>query len=170
MGSGCRRSAASRATPGTTACSSACRERTPSSNSPAGAAIGHHRRIRPPGLFALYIAGYSGFRIFEEQLRTDPAHHVLGLRLNFFVAGVLCIGGLVWFWRTQHPPPRRWSRAGPTALGLGWMIAVLSGCGHGTHAPATAHDPSARGSDVPIEVTERTGPAPGNAGGDRPLA
>jgi prolipoprotein diacylglyceryl transferase len=101
--------------------------------------LGHHRRIRPPGLFALYVAGYSGFRIFEELLRTDPAHHVFGLRLNFFVAGVLCMGGLVWFWRTQHPPPRRrWSRAGPTALGLAWLIAVLPGCGHGTDSPATA--------------------------------
>ena len=35
--------------------------------------LGHHRRIRPPGLFALYIAGYSGFRIIEELLRVDPA-------------------------------------------------------------------------------------------------
>ena len=24
--------------------------------------LGHHRRIRPPGLFALYVAGYSAFR------------------------------------------------------------------------------------------------------------
>ena len=31
--------------------------------------LGHHRRIRPWGLFALYIAGYSAFRIFEES---DP--------------------------------------------------------------------------------------------------
>ncbi len=37
---------------------------------------GHHRRIRPPGLFALYVAGYSGFRIFEESLagRSRPPH------------------------------------------------------------------------------------------------
>jgi prolipoprotein diacylglyceryl transferase len=45
--------------------------------------LGRHRRIRAPGLFALYVAGYSGFRIFEELLRVDPAHHILGLRLNF---------------------------------------------------------------------------------------
>ncbi|MBS1885195.1 MAG: prolipoprotein diacylglyceryl transferase, partial [Actinobacteria bacterium] len=30
--------------------------------------LGHHRRIRPPGLFALYVTGYSAFRIFEESL------------------------------------------------------------------------------------------------------
>lgn len=65
--------------------------------------LGHRREIRPPGLFALYVAGYSGFRIFEELLRTDPAHHILGLRLNFFVASVLCLTGLAWFARSQRP-------------------------------------------------------------------
>jgi nucleotide-binding universal stress UspA family protein len=34
--------------------------------------LGRRREIRAPGLFALYVAGYSGFRIFEEQLRIDP--------------------------------------------------------------------------------------------------
>jgi prolipoprotein diacylglyceryltransferase len=29
--------------------------------------LGHHARIRPWGLFALYVAGYSAFRIFEES-------------------------------------------------------------------------------------------------------
>ena len=59
-------------------------------------------RVRPPGIFALYVAGYSGFRIFEETLRVDPAHHVLGMRLNFFVAIVLCLAGLAWFASTQR--------------------------------------------------------------------
>jgi prolipoprotein diacylglyceryl transferase len=63
--------------------------------------LGRTGRIRAPGLFALYVAGYSGFRIFEELLRVDPAHHILGLRLNFFVACVLCVAGLVWFARIQ---------------------------------------------------------------------
>ena len=58
-------------------------------------------RVRPPGVFALYVAGYSAFRVFAELLRVDPAHHFLGLRLNLFVAGALCVGGLIWFWRTQ---------------------------------------------------------------------
>jgi prolipoprotein diacylglyceryl transferase len=59
--------------------------------------LGHHRKIRPPGLFALYVAGYSAFRIFEETLRIDYSNHILGLRLNFFVASALCIAGLLWF-------------------------------------------------------------------------
>ena len=32
----------------------------------------------PPGLFALYVAGYSGFRIFEETLRIDYSNHSSG--------------------------------------------------------------------------------------------
>jgi prolipoprotein diacylglyceryl transferase len=63
--------------------------------------LGRRRQIRAPGLFALYVAGYSGFRIFEELLRVDPAHHILGLRLNFFVATILCGAGLVWFARIR---------------------------------------------------------------------
>jgi prolipoprotein diacylglyceryl transferase len=65
--------------------------------------LGRRRTIRPPGLFALYVAGYSAFRIFEELLRVDPAKHILGLRLNFFIAGVLTVVGLTWFVRTQRP-------------------------------------------------------------------
>jgi prolipoprotein diacylglyceryltransferase len=62
--------------------------------------------IRPPGLFALYVAGYSAFRIFEETVRIDPAHHFLGLRLTLFVAVTLTIVGLLWFARSQRAPAR----------------------------------------------------------------
>jgi prolipoprotein diacylglyceryl transferase len=59
--------------------------------------LGHHRQIRPQGLFALYVAGYSGYRIFEETIRIDSSAHFLGLRLNFFVAIVMTAAGLTWF-------------------------------------------------------------------------
>jgi prolipoprotein diacylglyceryl transferase len=72
--------------------------------------LGHHRRIRPPGLFALYVAGYSAFRIFEDSLRVDPAHHFLGLRLNFFVACLLTAAGLVWFVFSQRRTARERGR------------------------------------------------------------
>jgi prolipoprotein diacylglyceryl transferase len=103
--------------------------------------LGARRRVRAPGLFALYVAGYSGFRIFEELLRVDPAHHILGLRLNFFVASLLCLGGLAWFARIQRAngaPRRASSRSGPAALGLAWLICALAGCGHGQRAHARA--------------------------------
>ncbi len=74
--------------------------------------LGHHRKIQPSGLFALYVAGYSGYRIFEETIRVDSSAHFLGLRLNFFVAIVLTVAGLVWFVIAQrrggarHGPPQ----------------------------------------------------------------
>jgi prolipoprotein diacylglyceryl transferase len=77
--------------------------------------LGHHRKIRAPGLFALYVAGYSGFRIFEESLRIDPAHYILGQRLNFWVALILCITGLVWFVAIQRGWHWCWPRPKLTA-------------------------------------------------------
>ena len=67
--------------------------------------LGHHREIRPPGLFALYVAGYSLFRIFEETLRIDPAHHILGLRLNLYLASALTLAGAAWFVASQRTRP-----------------------------------------------------------------
>jgi prolipoprotein diacylglyceryl transferase len=64
--------------------------------------LGHHRSIRPPGLFALYVTGYSAFRIFEESLRIDSSEHFLGLRLNTYIATVLAITGIVWFIMSQR--------------------------------------------------------------------
>jgi prolipoprotein diacylglyceryl transferase len=59
--------------------------------------LGRRGKIKPPGLFALYVAGYSAFRIFEETLRIDPSHYLFGLRLNLYVAAILTIVGAVWF-------------------------------------------------------------------------
>jgi prolipoprotein diacylglyceryl transferase len=93
-------------------------------------ALGRRRRIRPPGLFALYVAGYSGFRIFEETLRVDPAHHVFGLRLNFYVATTLFVLGGIWFLHSQgFISRRRLARQGPTVLAAAWSVAGAVGCG-----------------------------------------
>jgi prolipoprotein diacylglyceryl transferase len=85
--------------------------------------LGHHRRIRPPGLFALYVTGYSAFRIFEESLRVDPAHHFLGLRLNFFVACILTVAGAVWFIASQRRRPESASED-PSTSGSASEVAV----------------------------------------------
>ncbi len=65
--------------------------------------LGRRRVVRAPGLFALYVAGYSLARIGEELLRVDPTHRILGLRLNFYVACLLCAAGAAWFFRIQRP-------------------------------------------------------------------
>jgi prolipoprotein diacylglyceryl transferase len=87
--------------------------------------LGQSRRVRPPGVFALYVAAYSGFRIFEETQRIDYSNYILGMRLNFFVALILCLLGLTWFvaiqrgWRglggpLEEPEARGEAEAGAT--------------------------------------------------------
>ncbi|MGD9570978.1 MAG: prolipoprotein diacylglyceryl transferase [Thermoleophilia bacterium] len=85
----------------------------------AGAALiiwaGKRYRIRPPGVFCLYVAVYSLGRIFWEQLRVDPSQEFLGQRLNFYVALVLFLGAsayFIWDRRRRGPEPEGY---GPTA-------------------------------------------------------
>jgi len=93
------------------------------------------RTIKAPGIFALYVSGYSLARIGEELLRIDPAHHILGMRLNFWVASILFTAGLVWFARIQ------WGwRRGPrvAALLAGAVLLSQTGCGGGGRQPQPA--------------------------------
>jgi prolipoprotein diacylglyceryl transferase len=78
-------------------------------------------RIRPPGLFALYVMWYTAFRTFEETLRIDPSHEYFGQRLNFWVSigvFVLALVAFVWAQRRSdepgRPPGERVVPAGPT--------------------------------------------------------
>ena len=64
-------------------------------------------RIRPPGLFALYVAYYTAGRFFIEELRIDPAHEFGGLRLNSWVSLVLFVLSLAFFIYWQFLRPRR---------------------------------------------------------------
>jgi prolipoprotein diacylglyceryl transferase len=118
--------------------------------------LGHRRRIRAPGLFALYVAGYSGFRIFEELLRIDPAHHIFGLRVNFYIASILMIAGLLWFvaiqreWRVRPRLPGRRARRGAGMVGLAWIVAWAAGCGSSAPAQRRAY--------VPIRVAIASAP------------
>ncbi len=66
--------------------------------------IGRRYRIKPPGIFALYIAIYCFGRFWIELLRVDPAHHIAGVRLNVFVAAALFVVGIVWFVLSQRTP------------------------------------------------------------------
>ena len=61
-------------------------------------------RIRPPGIFALYVSWYTFGRFFEELLRIDPAHHFAGLRLNAWVSifVFVCSTGFFVWWQFFH--------------------------------------------------------------------
>jgi prolipoprotein diacylglyceryl transferase len=66
-------------------------------------------RIRPGGLFALYVLVYSIGRLWIEMLRVDPSHELGGIRLNVFVAAlaiVLSAAFFVWWQRTWHRPDK----------------------------------------------------------------
>lgn len=91
--------------------------------------LGKRRQIKPPGLFALYVSGYSLARMGEELLRIDPSHHVLGLRLNFFMASLLFVIGLLWFIAIQREWtwPRRHERLPRPAASSGGRPAASSG-------------------------------------------
>ncbi len=100
------------------------------------------RRVRAPGAFALYVAGYSGFRIFEETLRIDYSNHVLGLRLNFFVALVLCLIGLTWFVAIQRGwgglGGRRGEAAAQPSVGAGMTPHAAAESAPGGQSPRGA--------------------------------
>jgi prolipoprotein diacylglyceryl transferase len=53
--------------------------------------------------FALYVMGYTVGRFWIEALRTDPAHHFLGMRLNNWVAIAVFLGALLYFMRVRGP-------------------------------------------------------------------
>ncbi len=73
-------------------------------------------RIRPPGLFCLYVLWYTGLRFFIEFLRIDDAHEFFGLRLNAWVSAVLFVLaaiGFVWSQRRREKPPKPKDRLVP---------------------------------------------------------
>jgi prolipoprotein diacylglyceryl transferase len=83
--------------------------------------VGRRFRIRSPALFALYVAYYTFWRMFEELLRVDPSHHFLGERINFWVALVVflaAVASFVWlqFFRPAGQEPTTGARRpGPQA-------------------------------------------------------
>jgi prolipoprotein diacylglyceryl transferase len=118
--------------------------------------LGHRRKIRAPGLFALYVAGYSFARIGEELLRVDPAHHIFGLRLNFYVASILCLAGIAWCIRIQRAGEK--SAVGPTMRRGGALLAAggllaLTGCGQASNTTTARSQ-----ADVPAGHTEQWTP------------
>ncbi len=63
--------------------------------------MGHGR------VFGLYVALYTFGRIWWELLRIDDANHILGLRVNVWVAVLVCAGSIVWLVRSARRHPGR---------------------------------------------------------------
>lgn len=62
--------------------------------------LGHGRT------FALYVAGYAFGRFWIELMRSDPATHILGIRVNVWMMSLLFIGGVVYFVAARGRGPR----------------------------------------------------------------
>ncbi|MGO9161133.1 MAG: prolipoprotein diacylglyceryl transferase [Streptosporangiaceae bacterium] len=121
--------------------------------------LGHHRRIRPWGLFALYVAGYSAYRIFEETIRIDYSVHILGLRLNFYIAIIGTLAGLAWFAAVQRKPmPEAAAGRGAAAADAAAADAVT---GDGPAAEGEAADSAAGTSAAGTSAAAGSGRAEG---------
>ena len=125
--------------------------------------LGHHRTIKPPGLFALYVFGYSAYRIFEESLRIDSSVYIFGLRLNMYIASALTIFGAAWFFRSQRRPDRVVIASPPatatatSSVGAAGPIAAEAAA---SAAAASSSPPAAAAASVP---SASPAPAPATA-------
>jgi prolipoprotein diacylglyceryl transferase len=117
--------------------------------------LGHHRRIKPPGLFALYVFGYSAYRIFEESLRIDSSVYIFGLRLNMYIASALTVVGAVWFYHSQRRPLPE----APAANAAQFSTAAEAPAATAAQAgPAAGAEPA---GDPGPEALEAAGAGPG---------
>jgi prolipoprotein diacylglyceryl transferase len=69
--------------------------------------LGHGRAL------AMYVACYAFGRFWIELLRSDPATHVFGVRINVWVMALLFIGGTAYFFMVARQGPRE----DPTTFG-----------------------------------------------------
>jgi prolipoprotein diacylglyceryl transferase len=99
-------------------------------------------RVRAPGIFALYVAGYSGYRIFEETIRIDYSEYILGMRLNFWIASILTAIGLAVFVAIQ----RQWGFFARYSVERGMLTPAgrAAGGGRGAGQPAAGSKPKPR--------------------------
>ena len=71
-------------------------------------------RLGRGNVFALYVMAYTVGRFVVEGLREDHANHILGMRVNSWVAIIVFLGGLALFLHQRNQP-----RSQANAAGLG---------------------------------------------------
>jgi prolipoprotein diacylglyceryl transferase len=81
--------------------------------------IGRRFRIKPPGLFALYVAWYTFLRFFLELLRVDPSKEFGPLRLNAWVSiGVFLCAVVAFVWSQRREGEPKLPGRGPQGRGV----------------------------------------------------
>jgi prolipoprotein diacylglyceryl transferase len=85
-------------------------------------------RVKPPGLFCLYVVWYCVGRFGMELLRIDEAHEFLGLRLNAWVSiGVFALALVAFVWSQRREESGRPRRSEPPPPPEGPTMAIPKG-------------------------------------------
>ncbi|MET8159442.1 prolipoprotein diacylglyceryl transferase [Sphaerisporangium sp. NPDC005289] len=137
---------------------------------------GRRYALRHARLFAVYVAGYTLGRFWIEGMRVDPAHQILGLRLNQWTSIVIFLGALVYLYLTRNKTteeivvPLHGAGADPAhdaAQADDHEIASAAGGsssaepGEQAEGEAPAKDGREAGDPPAGERAEATSPAPG---------
>ncbi|GIH68290.1 prolipoprotein diacylglyceryl transferase [Sphaerimonospora thailandensis] len=112
--------------------------------------VGRRFALRYGRLFALYVAGYTLGRFWIEGLRVDPAHEILGLRLNQWTSVVVFVAAIAYFWLARR-------RSGEEPLGV---TEIAEGPADGS----TADPPADSGDSADQDVADQD--VAGTAGSD----
>jgi prolipoprotein diacylglyceryl transferase len=109
--------------------------------------------------FALYVMAYTVGRFWVEALRTDPAHHFLGMRINDWVSIVVFLAALAYFVRVKGPQER-------LLVDEDGKIRVVAADGAGPdaavpEAPAETGTEAESPPDADAEATAEGGDVPG---------
>ncbi|MGH3628974.1 MAG: prolipoprotein diacylglyceryl transferase family protein, partial [Sciscionella sp.] len=108
--------------------------------------LGHGRA------FALYVAGYSFGRFWIELVRSDPATHILGIRINNWTMTLIFLVSIGFFVLMRRRGPRE---------DIAALLLTHEGTGAETAEPGAGANP-AIGAPA-REATEQAGTARENA-------
>ncbi|WP_084469070.1 prolipoprotein diacylglyceryl transferase [Nocardiopsis trehalosi] len=86
-------------------------------------------------LFAVYVMGYCVGRFWIEYLRVDPAHDILGLRLNNWTSIAVFLGALAYFWWAGRRPDAFSTRVLPVGHDPGTQVFDTDPASGGQHRP-----------------------------------
>ncbi|MET7989458.1 prolipoprotein diacylglyceryl transferase [Amycolatopsis sp. NPDC005232] len=136
--------------------------------------LGHGRA------FALYVAGYTLGRCWIELMRTDTANHILGLRVNVWVAILVFLGAVTFMILAKKKGPRelpetlhsrgdeRDAVVEPAEASGSADSAEAAESSPSESASDTAAPPSEPDADTRDEITVDAGSASSGSDSDKP--
>ncbi len=128
--------------------------------------LGRRFVLRHGRLFALYVAGYTVGRFWVESMRSDPAHHILGMRLNDWTSIILFVLAIGYFWLARNRTDEESLGVVDPAHGSGAAdeVETAGDAGGEQGGPAGPDGPDGPGDPDP----ERSDDAAGTAEGGTP--